>query len=187
LASKTLEGSIASQSLEVKQLARQRTLRIPAPVRRRSAAGIAEPVPVELGMLPELVGYHVRLAQMAIFADFERALGELELSPGLFGLLVIIEANAALKQTQLADAARLDRSTLVPALDKLEDRGLVERRAAPGDRRSNGLFLTAAGAALLVAAKREVKRHEARLARGLGCGERDKLIALLTRILPEHR
>jgi hypothetical protein len=78
-----------------------------------------EPARIQLGMLPDLVGYHVRLAQMAIFADFEKTLGELELSPGLFGLLVIIEANAGLKQTQLADAARLDRSTLVPALDKL--------------------------------------------------------------------
>lgn len=138
-------------------------------------------------MLPELVGYHIRLAQMAIFADFEAALGELALSPGLFGLLVIVEANPGLKQTRLADAAHLDRSTLVPALDKLEDRGLVERRAAPGDRRSNGLFLTAAGAELLAAAKRTVRRHEARLAREFGTGERDKLIASLSRIFPEHR
>ncbi len=138
-------------------------------------------------MLPELVGYHIRLAQMAIFADFEAALGELALSPGLFGLLVIVEANPGLKQTRLADAAHLDRSTLVPALDKLEARGLVERRAAPGDRRSNGLFLTAAGAELLTAAKRTVRRHEARLARAFGTGERDKLIASLSRIFPEHR
>ncbi|MEO8039822.1 MAG: MarR family transcriptional regulator [Betaproteobacteria bacterium] len=138
-------------------------------------------------MLPGLVGYHVRLAQMAIFADFEHTLGELELSPGLFGLLVIVEANPALKQTQLAAAARLDRSTLVPALDKLEHRGLVERRAAPADRRSNGLFLTPAGATLLVAAKRAVRRHESRLVRGLGVGERAKLIALLSQIFPEYR
>lgn len=140
-----------------------------------------------LGMLPELVGYHIRLAQMAIFADFDAALGELALSPGLFGLLVIVEANPGLKQTQLADAARLDRSTLVPALDKLEDRGLVERRAAPGDRRSNGLFLTEAGTELLATAKRAVRRHESRLARAFDGGERDKLIASLSRIFPERR
>jgi DNA-binding MarR family transcriptional regulator len=162
-------------------------------IRRRSeqvaAPGgkAAEPAQIALGMLPDLVGYHVRLAQMAIFADFETTLVELALSPGLFGLLVIIEANPGLKQTQLADAARLDRSTLVPALDKLEDRGLVERRAAPGDRRSNGLFLTDAGARLLAEAKRAVLRHEARLAREFAAGERDKLLALLTRIFPEHR
>lgn len=184
---------MGSPSLDVKQLARAPNSRGGKPVRRTAAVAptregaAVDPVRVELGMLPELVGYHVRLAQMAIFADFEATLGELALSPGLFGLLVIIEANAGLKQTHLADAARLDRSTLVPALDKLEDRGLVERRAAPGDRRSNGLFLTAAGAELLAAAKRAVRRHEARLARAFGTGERDKLLALLTRIFPEHR
>lgn len=184
---------MGSPSLDVKQLTKAsnsragRALRPATAVPPARAGAVVEPVRIELGMLPELVGYHVRLAQMAIFADFEATLGELALSPGLFGLLVIIEANAGLKQTQLADAARIDRSTLVPALDKLEDRGLVERRAAPGDRRSNGLFLTRAGEELLAAAKRAVRRHEARLARAFADGERDKLLALLTRIFPDHR
>ena len=142
---------------------------------------------IAMGLLPALVGYHVRQAQMAIFADFDAALGELGVSPGIFALLVIIDANPGLKQTLLADAARLDRSTLVPALDKLEQRRLVERRAAPGDRRSNGIFLTADGAELLNAARRAVRRHETRLARDFGPGERTALIALLSRIFPEHR
>ena len=145
------------------------------------------PERVTLGMLPELVGYHVRLAQMAVFADFEEALRAQDLSPGLFALLVIAEANPGLKQTQLADAAKLDRSTLVPALDRLEARGLLERRASSHDRRSNGLFLTDAGKALLTAAKRAVRRHEARLARALAPGEREQLIALLAKILPDRR
>lgn len=142
---------------------------------------------VSLGMLGDLIGYHVRLAQMAVFADFEQALGALSLSPGLFGLLVIVEANPGLRQTQLADAARLDRSTLVPALDKLESRDLVERRAAPDDRRSNGLFLTAQGSALLAQAKRAVRAHEKRIAAELGDGDRATLIALLDRLAPGGR
>ena len=81
-------------------------------------------------MLPELLGYHLRLAQRAIFDDFAQSMAELEVSPGLFGLLVIVEANPGLKQTELADAAQLDRSSLVPALDKLEERGWVARRAS---------------------------------------------------------
>lgn len=148
---------------------------------------LPEPGDIDPGMLPELIGYHVRLAQMAIFADFETTLAELELSPGLFALLVLIEANPGLKQTQLAEAAKLDRSSLVPALDKLEDRGWVERRAAPQDRRSNGLFLTDAGASVLTVAKRAVRRHEARLARNLNATERTQLINLLGRVLPERR
>jgi DNA-binding MarR family transcriptional regulator len=179
--------------LDVKQLTTTPKRRAGMRQRRPPAArpapqgGAAEPARIDLGLLPELVGYHVRLAQMAIFADFEATLGALALSPGLFGLLVIVEANPGLKQTQLASAARLDRSTLVPALDRLEDRGLVERRAAPADRRSNGLFLTAAGAALLADAKRAVLLHECRLAGGFEPGERDRLVALLAQVFPGRR
>jgi DNA-binding MarR family transcriptional regulator len=160
--------------------------------RPRSRAVARSPVPppdgeIDLGMLPELIGYHVRLAQMAVFADFERSLGTLDLSPGLFGLLVIIEANPGLRQIQLAAAARLDRSTLVPALDKFEARGLVERRAAPEDRRSNGLFLTRPGAGLLERAKTIVRDHEQRIARALSAEERALLVRCLDRLAPEVR
>ncbi len=160
------------------------------PARSRAATRSAATPPageIGLGMLPELIGYHVRLAQMAVFADFERSLGTLDLSPGLFGLLVIIEANPGLRQIQLAAAARLDRSTLVPALDKLEARGLVERRAAPDDRRSNGLFLTRPGAGLLQRAKAIVRDHEQRIAGALSAEERAVLVRCLDRLAPEVR
>src|SRR5690349_21901547 len=115
---------------------------------------------IDLGLLPGLLGYQLRLAQRAVFSDFADTLGEHDVSPGLFGMLVVIEANPGLKQMQLATAAHLDRSSLVPALDKLEARGLVMRRAAEHDRRVNGLWLTAQGSALLKKLKQRVARHE---------------------------
>jgi DNA-binding MarR family transcriptional regulator len=105
----------------------------------------------------------------------------------LFGMLVVIEANPGLKQSQLAQAAQLDRSSLVPALDKLEARGLVMRRASEEDRRVNGLWLTAAGASLLKKLKQRVTRHEQRLMRDLSTAEREQLVQLLNRILPDER
>lgn len=114
-------------------------------------------------------------------------MAELEVSPGLFGMLVVIEANPGLKQSQLAKAAHLDRSSLVPALDKLEARGLVTRRASEHDRRVNGLWLTEAGSAMLKKVKQRVARHEQRLVQGLSSSERAQLAALLARILPEKR
>jgi DNA-binding MarR family transcriptional regulator len=142
---------------------------------------------VAMGLLPNLLGYQLRLAQRAIFDDFAEAIGELEVSPGLFGMLVVIEANPGLKQTELANAAQLDRSSLVPALDKLEARGLVARRASAEDRRVNGLWLTQDGTALLKKLKQRVARHEQRLAQNLSEAEREQLIDLLQRILPERR
>jgi DNA-binding MarR family transcriptional regulator len=157
------------------------------PVRSRAAGSGPRKNPAQLGVLPGLLGYQLRLAQRAIFDDFADAMGELEVSPGLFGMLVIIEANPGLKQTELAHAAQLDRSSLVPALDKLEARRLVARRASAEDRRVNGLWLTSEGAALLRQLKQRVARHEQRLTRGLSATERATLAALLQRILPERR
>ncbi len=138
-----------------------------------------------LGVLPGLIGYQLRLAQRAIFADFADTVGESGISPGLFGVLVVIGENPGLTQQALANAAHLDRSTVVTVIDKLEDRGLVERRAA--DRRSNGLFLADKGAVLLRGLKRKVAQHERRVVQNLSARERAQLVALLQRILPERR
>ena len=153
---------------------------------RRARAGTARNREApELGVLPGLIGYQLRLAQRAIFADFADTVGESGISPGLFGILVVIGENPGLTQQALANAAHLDRSSVVTVIDKLEDRGLVERRAA--DRRSNGLFLADKGAALLRELKRKVAQHERRVVRDLSTRERAHLVALLQRILPERR
>jgi DNA-binding MarR family transcriptional regulator len=156
------------------------------PSRRRSP-GQADKTRPALGVLPDLLGYQLRLAQRAIFADFADSMQDQDMSPGLFGILVIIEANPGLKQSELALAAHLDRSTVVAVVDKLEARRLVERRTAPEDRRVNGLWLTEHGASLLRTLKRKVSSHERRLTRNLTAGERQQLVALLHKILPERR
>ena len=140
-----------------------------------------------LGVLPQLLGYQIRLAQRAVFADFAEAMGAEDISPGLFGMLVIIESNPGLKQIELAQAAHLDRSSIVPVVDKLEARGLVARRTSDEDRRVNGLWLTEQGGALLRRLKRRVATHERRLTRNLTPRERAQLVALLGKILPERR
>jgi DNA-binding MarR family transcriptional regulator len=162
--------------LDVKQSVRPRRGVKPTGAMRKAAS---------MGMLPSLIGYQLRLAQRAIFADFVETVDGAEISPGLFGILVIIDANPGLTQQALADAAHLDRSTVVTVLDKLEDRKLVERHAA--DRRSNGLFLTRDGTSLLHRLKRKVAQHERRVVQNLSPRERNQLVALLQRILPEKR
>lgn len=142
---------------------------------------------LDYGILPGLTGYQLRLAQVAMFRDFAETLGDLDVTPGLFGVLVIIEANPGLKQSELARAAHLDRSTVVSVIDNLERRGLVERRPAENDRRSNALVLTGAGVELLKKLKRLVADHERRLVEHLSEDERATLVGLLKKIFPEHR
>jgi DNA-binding MarR family transcriptional regulator len=142
---------------------------------------------INYGLLPELVGYQLRMAQIALFRDFSNGLGEEDVSPGLFGVLVIIEANPDLKQSELARATHLDRSTVVTVIDNLERRGLVERRVALHDRRSNAIRLTAAGTTLLRKLKRQVGQHEKRLLDNFSEAERTSFIALLQKVFPQHR
>jgi DNA-binding MarR family transcriptional regulator len=135
------------------------------------------------GILPDLIGYQLRLAQVALFRDFERTVGDLGISPGRVGVLVLVDANPGLTQSRLAKAVELDRSTLVPVLDDLEQRGLLERRQGT-DRRTNGLWLTPLGKKFLARVKRRIVAHEQRLVGGLSAKEREQLVSLLARLRP---
>ena len=77
---------------------------------------------VDFDNLHTLLGYHLRRAQVAVFKNFSSAVGELNITPGLFGALTIIGSNEGLSQNMLAGALALDRSTLVSVIDKLEGR-----------------------------------------------------------------
>src|SRR5687767_13988095 len=102
---------------------------------------------LDRGLLPSLLGDALRRAKAAVYADlagtFTRA-GE-ALTPGEFGLLVLVERNGGLSQMTLARALGIDRSTLVPILDRLQGRGLVVRRRSPTDGRMHALALTPNG------------------------------------------
>jgi hypothetical protein len=44
-------------------------------------------------VLTSLIGYQLRQAQLAIFSDFQETIGAHAITPGLFGVLVVIDAN----------------------------------------------------------------------------------------------
>ena len=131
------------------------------------------------GMLPGLLGYRLRLAQQAVFRDFAASVPEV--SPGRAGMLLLIDANPGVAQGRLARAVALERSTMVGVVDALEARGLIERRRG-ADRRTNGLWLTRAGRALVARLKRRIEAHEQRVAARLSATERKELLSLLEKL-----
>jgi DNA-binding MarR family transcriptional regulator len=147
----------------------------------KSKTAKAETQP-DFSLLPDLLGYHLRRAQSAVFQDFAAIIDGANVTPGQFGVLALIEANAGLSQTRLAEILGIDRSTIVAVIDKLEHRGLVERAARPNDRRSHALKLSRQGQSRFEALARLVKKHEARIAHRLSTRERETLIDLLRRI-----
>jgi DNA-binding MarR family transcriptional regulator len=142
---------------------------------------------VDMGMLGELFGYPLRRAQGAVFEDFMRTMAESRLTPGQFGVLILIDRNDGLSQSSLARALGIERSTMVAVIDRLEDRKLVQRRPSATDGRSYALSLSPSGDRLLAETRPRVRRHEKRLTAGLEPGELETLIDLLQRINGEAR
>lgn len=139
---------------------------------------------LDRGVLPSLLGYALRRTQSAVFADFAATFadGGEALTPGEFGLLVLVERNAGLSQMALARALGIDRSTLVPILNRLQARGLLVRRASPSDGRTHALGLTPQGEKALSRFAKLVRGHEKRIASGLSAAETRTLIDLLEKV-----
>lgn len=131
------------------------------------------------GPLPGLLGYRLRLAHQAVFRDFAATVPQA--TPGRAGMLLLVEANPGVTQGQLALEVGLDRSTMVGVIDALEAGGLVARRRG-ADRRTNGLWLTRRGRALVAAMKGRIQVHERRVAGRLTARERGTLLALLEKL-----
>jgi DNA-binding MarR family transcriptional regulator len=137
---------------------------------------------VDRGILDELLGYHLRRAQAAVFNDFMRTMAEDQITPGQFGVLTLIDRNPDLNQSALARILGIERSTMVAVIDRLEERRLVARKESAADRRSNVLGLTAPGKALLATVEPKVRRHEKHISADLDADEVRALIGLLRRI-----
>ena len=141
----------------------------------------------DYGLLPQLFGYGLRQAQVAVFEDFAAAVAGHDITPGQFGVLTLIDANSGLNQSELGAAMGVDRSTVVAVIDRLERRKLVVRRPAPNDRRSYALELTPAGSDLMAILRPLVLAHERRMMRRLSAAEQRQLIDVLQRIAATPR
>ncbi len=73
-----------------------------------------------------------------------------DLSPSQFNLLNLLRLTpAGMSQTDLSRELIMHRSNVTGLIDRLEKRGLVERKEVADDRRAYRVVLTAAGSRLL--------------------------------------
>jgi DNA-binding MarR family transcriptional regulator len=140
------------------------------------------PAAVDLANLDQHVGYMLRQAQLAVFADFMAGQRGATARPGQFSILAIIGRNPGLSQAQVCTTLGIKRANLVAVIDTLESLGLVRRDASATDRRSNRLHLTAAGQRALQTALDIQAEHEARITRLLGVAGRRSLLKQLAKL-----
>jgi DNA-binding MarR family transcriptional regulator len=92
---------------------------------------------------------HAQRAARALARRFDEAFRPLSLTSGQFSILNALNRPAPAGMGQVASLLSMDRTTLTAALKPLVRRGLVAPGAAPSDRRSRPVTLTAAGRAIL--------------------------------------
>jgi DNA-binding MarR family transcriptional regulator len=135
--------------------------------------------------LETLVGYRLRRASNLMMSDFATSMAPVALRPVLFAMLCVIRANPGIIQMGLGTELGIQRANLVPLVNELTARDLIDRRPAPNDRRALALFLTAEGERLLAEAESMVFEHEERMLSRLSRAERGKLLELLAKIAAE--
>jgi DNA-binding MarR family transcriptional regulator len=119
-------------------------------------------------------------------ARFAARVSALGLTPPQVGLLGLIAASPGQSQQALAGVLGMPPSRLVGLVDALADRGLVERRRNPADRRLHALHITEAGEAMRTEIAGVGQAHDDALCRSLDEGERETLRALLSRIAADQ-
>jgi DNA-binding MarR family transcriptional regulator len=128
------------------------------------------------------------LAQVGAHAamKFAERLEGIDLSPPHAGLLARLRRAGGQSQQDVAESLGMHPSRIVALVDELENKGLIERRANPDDRRVYALFLTPAGEKALRDIGRLNGEHLDALCAALDAGEREQLASLLSRIAQQQ-
>src|SRR5437016_10984415 len=132
-------------------------------------------------------GVHVFLvlwkAARAVESYAERSITDLEMCGSDFAVLEALLHKGPLPVNEIGKKVLLTSGSITVAVDRLEMKGLVERRAHGTDRRARIVHLTKEGRKLI---KRAYADHAADMERlasaSLSSAERKKLIRLLKQI-----
>lgn len=133
--------------------------------------------------LEDQPGYYIRRLQqiaVGIFLEETEAHG---ITPVQYAALYAAQRDPGLDQRTLAATIGFDTSTIGGVIDRLERRGLIERRASPSDRRVRLLHVSAEGEALLDTVIPAMLKAQKRILAPLAPAERPQFVAMLKKVV----
>jgi DNA-binding MarR family transcriptional regulator len=129
--------------------------------------------------LSQLLGFRLSHAELQVRRMFLESMRSLDLKPVDYSVLVLVDANTAINQRQLAEVLDVSAPNLAIVIARLVKRRLLRQVRGNHDRRMQHLYLTATGKTQLLEAETTVQQMEARLMQTLGTtGVRNLLRAL---------
>ena len=132
--------------------------------------------------LAHLVGYAASRAALELRKVFARHMEPFDLRIAEFTILMLVATNGDVNQKQLGDALDISPPNIAVTLDRMVDRGWVERVRSTHDRRAQHVVLTARGRALAERTRRVSMTMEEPALAMLSAAERALLIELLRKI-----
>ena len=123
------------------------------------------------------------------FAAKEQAMEAYEktgLHPYHYAVLAVLDEGSRETQGAIADALNYDRGQLVGLLDELEERGLIERKRDPADRRRQSVRMTPEGKSALTKLRALTLKLENDFLANLDVDQRAALHGLLRELARQH-
>ncbi len=121
---------------------------------------------------------------MARKEQFPAIAASFGLNPGAMHALLQLDADVPQSMSSLAGAWKCDASNVTWLVDRLEEHGLAERRAHPGDRRIRTVALTRKGAKTRAQVEARIYEAPDNL-RSLSLRDLQALTKILRKLTPE--
>jgi DNA-binding MarR family transcriptional regulator len=135
------------------------------------------------GLLDSTLGLQVARASVVAYEAFEQHIGhEHDLRKVDFPLLMLLAEHARLAPKRLVAMLSLTAPKLSVVLDRMQARGLIERRPDLIDRRSVEVMLTADGLRMAKTLEPVARRMEQGLKKRLSAADHARLIELLRKL-----
>lgn len=113
---------------------------------------------------------------------FARRVRELGLTRAQWLALTRVNRRPGVSQSELADMMEIEKAPAGRIVDRLQQKGWIERRAEPSDRRVNRIYLTAQGARVHSAIAPLADATVRDALSGLSKGEQTRLVALMGKV-----